>query len=218
MRVVSFIPTAAIGAISLPLVQILVRDQLARHSGMASVGLLQGVMRISDMYVGLATNVLAMYYLPRFSEIRQAHELRRELGRAIMLIVPCVGGVSLGLYLLRDLIIHIVLTPQFLPMRDLFGWQMSGNVLKIVAWLLGALLTAKAHPLALAVFEALTYVFWWGVAGQLVELHGAVGATQAYAITYAAYTLVGALGVLWLIRRMRQREQAPVAPLLGEPT
>jgi PST family polysaccharide transporter len=217
VRVVSFIPTAAIGAISLPLVQILVRDQLAQHSGMASVGLLQGVMRISDMYVGLATNVLAMYYLPRFSEIRRAGEMRRELLRGLALLVPCVGGVSLTLYLLRDLIIHVILTPQFLPMRDLFGWQMTGNVFKIVAWLFGALLTAKAHPFALGVFEAATYVFWWRVAVHFVATDGAVGATQAYAITYMAYTAVGALGVLWLLRKMRQGE-APAPLLQGEPT
>lgn len=217
VRVTSYIPSAAIGAIGLPLVQILVRDSLAHHSGMASVGLLQGVMRISDMYVGLATNVLAMYYLPRFSEIRRAGELRHELARGLLLLVPCVAGVSLTLYLLRDLIIHVVLTREFLPMRDLFAWQMTGNVFKIIAWLLGALLVAKAHPMLLTVFEGLTYLSWWQLALHEIDIDGAVGATRAFAYTYMAYTAVAAVIVAWLVRRMRLRE-APKPALQGEPT
>jgi O-antigen/teichoic acid export membrane protein len=214
-RVTAFIPTAAIGAISLPLVQILVRDELARHSGMASVGLLQGVMRISDMYVGLATNVLAMYYLPRFSEIRRAGELRRELVRALALLVPVMVAVSGAIYVLRDLIIHIVLTREFLPMRELFGWQMVGNVLKVVAWLLGALLMAKAHPLALAVFEAATYVIWWQLAVHFIAADGARGATEAYAATYAAYSAVALAAAAVMLRSMRRKE-AGVPVLQGE--
>jgi O-antigen/teichoic acid export membrane protein len=206
--VAAFIPMAAVGAIALPLVQILVRNEVADHEGMAAVGFLQGVMRISDMYVGLATSMLGMYYLPRFSEIRVAADLRRELVRGLLMLVPAVGAVSGILYLLRDLVIHVVLTEQFLPMRDLFGWQMVGNVFKVVAWLFGALLVAKSNPLVLTVFEVATYVFWWLLARHFVATDGARGATQAYAATYVAYSVVAAAGIAAVLRSMNREAGA----------
>src|SRR4029078_3860519 len=68
--VVAFVPIAIITAVGMPLLQLAVRDQVIAHSGMAAVGLLQGVMRLSDMYLGIASGVFAMYFFPRFSEIR----------------------------------------------------------------------------------------------------------------------------------------------------
>jgi antigen flippase len=198
----SFVPMALVGALTQPLVQLLIRHALADKEGMVSVGLLQGVMRISDMYVGMVTSVFSMYYLPRFSEIRNGPELRRELQRALLVIVPSVSAVGGVIYLLRDLIIHVVLTAEFIPMRDLFGWQMAGNVFKVTAWLFGALLVAKAHPIALAVFELATTVVWWQSALWLIDLHGTVGAPQAYALTYFIYSCVALLGIAHVLRRM----------------
>lgn len=206
-----FIPMSAVGAILVPLVQILIRDELALRDGMASVGMLQAVMRISDMYVGLASNVLAMYYLPRFSEIRVASEMVRELRRALLVLVPAVAAVSFTIWLLRDLVIHVILTKDFLPMRDLFGWQMFGNVFKILAWLLGALLLAKANPIVVAGFEFVTYTLWWALAVQLIRLNGAVGAPQAYAAIYILYSCVAAIGIAMILRNMRRRGVAVAA-------
>ena len=41
----TFVPIAVISAVGLPMLQLLIRDSVVAHSGMASVGLLQGVMR-----------------------------------------------------------------------------------------------------------------------------------------------------------------------------
>jgi len=212
--IASFVPMAAVGAVALPLVQILVRDEVAAHSGMAAVGWLHGTHRVSEIYVGLATSVLGMYYLPRFSEIRDAGELQRELGRALLLLVPAVALTAGAVYLFRDQIIALLFTEQFLPMRDLFGWQMAGTVFKVLAWLLGVLLMAKALPIAVTVFELVTYVLWWQLAMHWVSERGAVGATQAYFATYLAYSAAAVVGVALVLRGMRRRaafaqEKAP---------
>jgi hypothetical protein len=68
-------------AVGLPLLQMLIRDNIAAHSGMAAVGLLQGVMRISDMYLGVRDGVFSMYFFPRFSEISNADELSARPAR-----------------------------------------------------------------------------------------------------------------------------------------
>ena len=208
---VAFVPMAVVSAVAGPLVQILIRDNVASHGGMNDVGLLQGVMRISDMYLGVATSVFAMYYFPRFSEIDNADELVRETRRGFLIIVPSMAVVSIAIYLLRDLIVTLIFTPAFLPMEELFGWQMTGNVLKMVGWLFGYLLLAKANPLAFAVLELATLGIWWLLSIGLISYHGTVGAPQAYATTYALYSIATFLGVRYVLRRMRAEDSGRTA-------
>lgn len=207
-RAVTFVPMAVISAVALPLLQILIRDNVATHGGMAEVGLLQGVMRVSDMYLGVATSVFTMYYFQRFSEIKGADELVREARRGFLLIVPTVAVASLIIYLLRDFIVHLIFTDAFLPMRDLFGWQMVGNVLKMIGWLFGYLLLAKANALAMAALELATIAVWWLLSIFFISLEGTVGATEAFAATYALYSVATFLGVIAVVRRMRRNPPA----------
>ncbi len=185
--------------------QLLIRDNVVTHSGMAAVGLLQGVMRISDMYLGVAGGVFAMYFFPRFSEIRDAGELQREALRGLLIIVPAVGVVGLAIYLLRDWIVRLIFTAEFTPMRELFAWQMIGNTLKMVGWLLGYVLLAKANAFAMAGLEIVTIVVWWGLSVWFISINGAVGATQAFATTYALYSIATLIGVVFVLKRMRSQ-------------
>lgn len=207
----AFVPVALVSAIVAPMVQILVRDALARQAGMSAVGLVQGVTRLSDLYVNVFTAVIGMHFLPRFAQARGVLELRSELLKGVSTIVPAAAGVGLLLYLFRDLVVNLVFTAQFLAMRDLFGWQMAGGALKVAGWFFGNLIMSKGHPLFMAGFELLMGLFWWVAGVFLVERHGAVGASQAYALHYAGYTVVAAFGAWIILRRM-----VPIAK--GAPT
>ncbi len=186
-RVAGFIPMAAVSAVVIPLIQIMVRDTLAAHAGMASVGLLQGVWRLSDLYLGIFVSMFSMYYLPRFAEIKGAPELRREIGRGLLYIVPAVALISAVIYLLRDFLIAVIFTREFLPMRDLFAWQMIGNVIRMASWLFGYVLISKAKPWVVTISELVFAIFWVGLAAYLIPLYGATGAVLAYAIVYSLH-------------------------------
>ena len=204
-RVAGFIPMAAAGAVVTPLAQILVRDTVAAQAGMEAVGLLQGVWRLSDLYLGIFVSIFAMYYLPRFAEIKGAPELRREIGRGLLYIVPAVTLVSAAIYLLRDVLIAVIFTPEFLPMRDLFAWQMIGNVLRMASWLFRYVLVAKASPLLFTAIEIISGGVWVAFAYWFVPKNGAIGAVQSYVATYAFYLVVTA-GLVFVITRKMDRE------------
>jgi O-antigen/teichoic acid export membrane protein len=202
-RAAAFVPMAAITAVGLPVLQLLIRDRVVEHSGMSAVGLLQGVMRLSDMYLGVASGVFSMYFFPRFSEIRQRGELLWELKRGLAIIVPAVALASLLIYLLRDWIIRLVFTVEFQPMRDLFEWQMVGNTLKMAGWLFGYVLLAKINPFAMAALEVSSLAVWWLLSIYFVSRSGAVGATQAYALTYLLYVIATGCMLLFVVRGMQ---------------
>ncbi len=189
-RVSAFIPMAATTAVMMPLLQVLVRDLLAEHTGMASVGLVQGIWRLSDIYLGIITSTLSMYYLPRFAEIKGTRELRHEIARALLIVVPLVVGLSGAIYLLRDLIIQLLFTRKFLPMSDLFGWMMLGNVLKMTSWVFGYVLVARGSPFVVMGAELFYAVCFLVLSQYLVPLFGAEGLVGAYAAAYLAYLCV----------------------------
>ncbi len=201
-RVAAFIPMAAASAVVVPLAQIMVRDILAAHAGMGAVGLLQGVWRLSDLYLGIFVSMFSMYYLPRFAEIKGASELRHEIGRGLLYIVPSVALISAAIYLLRDLLIAVIFTHEFLPMRDLFAWQMIGNVFRMASWLFGYVLVAKASPLLFAAIEISTGGVWVAFAYWFVPKGGAVGAVQSYVATYTFYLIITMCLVFVVTRKM----------------
>ena len=201
-RLAAFLPMAGAAAIGESLGQIVVRDTLARHAGMHAVGLLQGVWRLSDLYLNIFIGLFSMYYLPRFAEIRNAPELRREIGRAAMYVVPAVAAASGIVYVMRDLLIALVFTQEFAGMSDLFAWQMFGNVLKMSGWLFGYVLVARISPLQIGAIELAKGAAWIVFARLFVPAGGAVGAVHAYVATCAAYLFVTATYVWLLTRRM----------------
>ena len=189
-RISSFLPLAVTGAIVMPMTQIFVRDTVATESGMAAVGYLQGVWRISDLSLGIFMGMFTLHFLPTFAEIKTTHEICREVGRGLLFVVGAVGLISVTIYLLRDFLIAAIFTHDFVPMRDLFGWQMLGNVLKMASWLLGTVLVARCSPLLSAAVELATGGVWLSLAYVLVPLKGAVGAVLSYTASYAIYLVI----------------------------
>jgi PST family polysaccharide transporter len=200
-RLAAFLPMAAAATFGESFGQTVVRDALARHAGMHEVGLLQGVWRLSDMYLSVFLYTFSMYYLARFAEIKDTAELRREIGRAALLVIPAVALTSAVLYAMRDLVIELIFTHEFVGMRDLFGWQMVGNVVKTAGVLFGYVLLARVAPLKIAAIELVKGGAWIAFAYLFIPSGGGVGAVQAYVATYAVYLLVTAAYVALLTRR-----------------
>jgi PST family polysaccharide transporter len=92
----------------------------------------------------MVTTTLGVYYLPRLSELVERQEIRREILHGYRLILPLVGLAALLMYLCRDLIIRLLFSAEFSPVRDIFAWQMLGDFFKIGSWIISYLLLSKA--------------------------------------------------------------------------
>jgi len=170
-----------------PFVNMLIRTNLIDHFGEHETGYWQGVSYISIMYLMMITTSLKTYLLPKFSEIDAPEGLRGEFRYAAMIIVPLVIVSAAVIYFMRDYIIVIAFSSEFFEMRDLFLWQLVGDVLKIIGWLFGIMLAAKAmivrSMIANVSFGFVLYV----LSIVMVDQYGLVGATYAYAINYALF-------------------------------
>jgi len=177
--------TAAVGPTSL----IIIRDHLAANFGWASAGHWQAVTRISDMYLLVVTSTLGIYYLPRLSEIRIAAELRREILNGYKLILPLAALGAGAIYLLRDWIAVTLFTADFAPIRNLFAWQLSGDVAKIGSWLLAYVMLGRAMVKTFIITEILFGASYVGLTMLLTGYYGLKGVTISFFCNYVLYWL-----------------------------
>lgn len=170
-----------------PLAQVLVRDKLIRSLSVKEAGLWQGVTRISDYYLGFITTVLAVYYLPRLSEIKEKRELREEIVKGNQLILPVVATLALLIWLFRGLIIRVLFTPEFNGMLPLFKYQLTGDVLKIGSWLITYTMLSKALVKTFIASEIVFTALYVILSYFFIDQYGVIGATYAFCLNYGLY-------------------------------
>jgi polysaccharide transporter, PST family len=189
---------AATSAVVVPVGQIIIRDRLAAQLGWDAAGLWQALAKISETHLLLLTSTLSMYFLPRFSEIRQGSELRREMRQGYAFVLP-FALVSAGLlYWLREPLIRALLSRDFLPLADVLGVQLVGDVLKIGSWLMAFTMVSHARTRTFVVTEVLFTALLVAATIELSSRFGLRGAAAAYTVTYALYWAAMA----WMFERL----------------
>lgn len=181
-----------------PTMQILVRDRIILKYSVTDAGYWQAVTKISDYYLGFITSVLVVYYMPRLSEIQSKAELKNEISRGYKIILPVVGVIAFLIWLFKTFIIHILFTPEFLPMESLFTYQLLGDFFKIGSWLLAYVMIAKAMTktyIATEIIFAASYVVF---SYYFMNHYGLIGATYSFCINYAVYW-----ALMWVILRKK---------------
>ena len=169
---------------------ILIRNHIGETLGWVAAGYWEAIWRLSAAYLMLVTTTLGVYYLPKFSELQKYSLIKQEIMRGYTLILPAVAVSGVLIYLLRDMMIELLFTSQFLPMRDLFGWQMLGDFLKVGSWMLAYLMLSKAMFKTFIVLEIL-FSFSFVVATYvLVNALGLKGVAIAHALNYFIYWVV----------------------------
>ncbi|UOE85840.1 O-antigen translocase [Vibrio splendidus] len=157
-----------------------IRSFLIEHLSLNEAGHWQAIWTLSQVALSLITISLSTYLLPTLSALKEKSDISLELTKSAGLIIPFVIFISITMYFLRDFIIHTLYTKDFLPVRDLFLWQMLGNVFKVCGWLYGYVLVSKG----LVKYTVLTEIIFGTLMVLLTTLFvssfGLVGATYAY--------------------------------------
>jgi PST family polysaccharide transporter len=189
-------------ALTMPVTFMLIRDHLATNLGLPAAGYWQASWKISEIYLMLVTTTLSVYYLPRLAEIRTAPELKTEIIKVYCFVMPIVAVGAGAIFLLRDFIIHTLFTSDFLPMRALFQWQVTGDVIKIGSWILSFIMLGRAMVKAFVLTELAFSLSFYFLTWVLVDRIGLVGVSMAYAINYSLYWVTMALLVRGEMKKM----------------
>lgn len=178
---------ALVSAICVPLSQMVIRSYLSQEFGQNYAGYWEAMIRLSAAYLMLVTTTLGVYYLPRLAELTHLDEIKKEVYLGYKFIFPLAVVGGLCVYVLRDWIITLLFSHAFMPMRDLFLWQMIGDSLKIGSWILAYLMLSKAMTKLFVTTEIIFSVSLILFTYILTKVFGFEGTSIAYLVNYGLY-------------------------------
>lgn len=178
-----------VSAFMLPVSQMLLRGYVISEISITEAGWWEGMNRISAMYLMVITSSFSVYYLPRLSEIHDRLELRHEIIKCYKVIVPLLLAGFTAVYFLRFFIVRLLFTQEFIPMTQLFIWQMAGDFFKICSWLLAFLMVAKSMTKAYISTEIIFTFIYLILSYTFVTVNGITGLCQGYLVNYVLYMI-----------------------------
>jgi len=184
---VKFSIMALVTTITLPIVQMLLRNYVIEQISVEAAGYWEGMNRLSAAYLVFVSTSFAVYYLPKLSECKTNLATRYEIKNVISFVAPIVFIIFLLIYLFKKQIIMLLYTEQFLPMDQLFLPQLVGDFLKIVSWSLSYILLAKSMMREYVVLELLTPTIFLLMSYYLVNIYGVLGISYSYVISIVIY-------------------------------
>lgn len=185
-----FILMAIVSGLILPLVMIAIRNYIITAEGMNNAGYWEAMNRISTYYLMFVNSLMTLYFLPRFTEIKDKKEFKAEVFGFYKNIAPVFGLGLLVIYLLKPFIVLLFLTDDFKPVEQLFGWQLLGDFVKILSVLIAYNFIAKKMFWHFVVTELFLVFMTYFTSIYLVDMYGVVGANMAHFISYVMYFII----------------------------
>lgn len=185
---------ALFSAVILPIVAIAIRSYIIEHVSYKDAGFWEAMTRISKYYLMLVNTLMALYILPRFSEINNSREFRKEVFSFYKTIIPIFALGLLLIYLFKSLIVTLVFSTEFEPVEDLFLWQLLGDFFKVMSIVIAYQFLAKKMFWHYIITEAFLVIITYTTSIYFINIYGVEGAVIGHLVSYIMY-----YGVILLI-------------------
>jgi len=154
-RLLAFTLMASVGAVSVPLVEIIIREQLIEHVGFAAAGIWQASIKLSSAYMGFFTIFLAVYFMPMISEKAKVSEITPLVFKFMKLVMAIFVLGAGTFYLLRQYLIPLLLSAEFVDLEALIKYQLLADLFRVTTYVVSFVVVAKA-ALKIYLFSELT--------------------------------------------------------------
>lgn len=185
----NFALMALVTAFTTQIVQVIIRNYISSNLNLVSLGLWEGLNRISGLHLMFITTTLNTYYLPKLAALVDNKMIKQEVFRITKIVVPIVFLTSITIYFLRNPVIKIAFSNDFIASEPLFMFQLVGDFLKIIGWLFAMLFLAKAKLWAYLLGEIIFSFTLYFLSVFLIDYFGLIGMSYAYAINYLLYLI-----------------------------
>lgn len=181
---------ALFSAVILPLVLLAIRSYIIDNIGYKDAGFWEAMTRISKYYLMMVSSLMALYILPRFSEIDNIGEFRKEVFSFYKTVMPIFGIGLILIYFLRSFIIKVIFSDEFQPVEDLFIWQLLGDFVKVLSIVIAYQFLAKKMFWHYIITEAFLVIILYITSTYLINLYGVKGAVIGHFVSYLMYYAV----------------------------
>jgi len=181
---------ALVSAVVGPIIFILIRNNIIAKLGYEKAGYWEAMTRISSYYLLFLTTILTVYFLPKLSKSENYQQTKTIFWSYFKHIIPFFILVLIMLFFVKDNLISILFTKEFLPVTTLFFWQLLGDIFKSISLILGYQFFAKKLTIAFIVTELFSLSILYFSSIYLISIYGIQGIVMAHALTYFVYVLV----------------------------
>jgi len=181
---------ALISMIFGPMVYLAIRNSIIEDFDINQAGYWEAITRISNYYLLFLTTVLTVYFLPKLSKSTSNAETKKVIWSYYKGIIPVFLVGLIVVYLLKNILIQILFTKEFLPISKLFFWQLLGDFFKALSTILALQFFAKKLTKAFIVAEIFSLSILWFSSTYLLSVYEIEGIVMAHAFTFFIYFVV----------------------------
>lgn len=174
-------------AILSPFFNLQIRNFLIANVGLNQSGFWEAISRISNLYLLFISTIISVYFYPKLIKSNQTSDSRELIWSYYKFILPVFVAGTILVYFSRFIIIKILFTNEFLPVSELFLWQLIGDVFKISGMILGFQLLAKKRILPFICFEVMSMVLLYFLSLFFIKAIGVEGVVIAQALDNFIY-------------------------------
>jgi PST family polysaccharide transporter len=180
---------ALFSAVVGPLVYLKIRTFAILKVGAEQAGFWVTMDMIANYYLLFVGTILTIYFLPKLVKANTKIDTKSVLWDYFKSIVPIFVLGLILIYFLRFFIIKLLFTKAFLPVSELFIWQLSGDIFRAIALILGYNLVAKKLTFQFIGFEILSLSTMYVLSKMLLPIYGIEGILMAHCGTYFTYMI-----------------------------
>lgn len=160
---------AIAGAVSVPLVEILVRQQIINNVGYEAAGIWQGAIKISSAYMGFFTIFLAVYFMPTVSGTNNIEDITKLVYKFMAFVMLAFLLGATFFFLLRVQIIPIMLSSDFSSLDSLIKYQLIADFFRVSTYVIGFVVIAKAALKIYIISELAQGIIFFGTSTILLN-------------------------------------------------
>lgn len=173
-----------------PLVFLAIRKNVILVVGIEQAGFWETISRISTYYMMFVSTILSVYFLPKLAVAKENKDTKKVFWSFYKNILPIFIVALTIIYFLRFFIIKLLFTKAFLPVTNLFFWQLLGDILKAASLILGYQFFAKKLTFAFLISELFSLAVFYFLSDYLIKIFGIQGIVMAQAFDNFIYLLV----------------------------
>ena len=163
-----------------PIIYTYVRQTIVNDSDAAHAGYWDAMHRLSNVYLTFITAVISVYALPKISSLNNYKEINFEIRQIYKLVIPFALLLCLFIFLFREFIVLFLFSSDFYPMVELFKWQVLGDFIKVIAWVMSYTFMARAMAYRFITVELISIISYFFIVDYYINEFGFVGVSVAH--------------------------------------
>ncbi|WP_413525634.1 O-antigen translocase [Photobacterium phosphoreum] len=202
IQVIKFSSMAVFAGFILPISLSIIRNIIIDNDGIVVAGIWDATWKISSIYLMFISTTLSVYYLPVFSREKSKVKLRNEVVKGCVIVFLLTAFCGVAIFYLKDHLISILFSKDFHMVSELIGYQLFGDSIKMISWVLGYFLISKACVKYYILTESFQWLSFILITYLSITKYGIVGVQYAYIFSQLVYLIV----IIFCVRFLFNKE------------